>query len=232
MKFAAESLDTIGLITRTVEDAALVTDCCIDRPPLPLRAPAEPPRIGVTRNVMWDEHASPETKRALEETAARARTSGAIVRELELGPEFKDLFKRRGEINDYERACGLAWEWAHHRELLSPQMTRTVEQGLAIPHDRYVDTLHLAERCRLALEDMMRPFDVLLTPSVDGEAPVGLDYAGNPAFQALWTMLHVPAITLPLAKGPHGMPVGVQLIAARHADRKLLEVARWLIDLA
>ena len=133
-------------------------------------------------------------------------------------------------MNNYERACGLAWEWAHHRAKLSPQMTRTVELGLAAPHARYVEAVRLAERCRIRLDQLMGKLDVLLAPAVNGEAPMGLHYAGDPAFQSLWTLLHVPTISLPLAEGPNGMPVGVQLVAKRWDDRTLLEVAQWVMD--
>ena len=231
VKFAAETLDTIGLIARTVEDAALVADVCIDRKPVKLAKLSEPPRIGLCRNVMWDEFASVETKAALEGAAARARAAGAKVMKFDLGPEFAELFSRRGEINDYERACGLAWEWADYRDLLSPQMTKTVEQGLALPHARYQDALRLAEHCRHRFEAEMKNVDVLVTPAANGEAPVGLQYAGNPAFQALWTMLHVPTISLPLAKGPNDLPVGVQFVAPRWQDRRLLEIAQWMMGL-
>jgi Asp-tRNA(Asn)/Glu-tRNA(Gln) amidotransferase A subunit family amidase len=232
VKFAAESLDTIGLIARTVEDAALVADVCIDRPPVPLNKIELPPRIGFCRNVMWETNASADTRAALEAAAARAKAAGSAIVEFDLGSEFERLFKARGVINDYERACGLAWEWAHHREKLSPQMTKTVEAGLAVSHAEYQDTLRLAERCRLTLEDRLAPLDVLLTPAADGEAPLGLHYAGNPAFQALWTMLHVPTITLPLARGGNGLPIGIQLVAARWQDRRMLEAAQWLMGLA
>ena len=121
--------------------------------------------------------------------------------------------------------------WSLEIKLLSPQMTRTVEQGLAASHATYREAVRLAERCRLLLDEQLADIDVLVAPAVNGEAPIGLDYAGDPAFQSLWTLLHVPTITLPVAKGPNGLPVGVQLIAARHADRKLLAVARWLIGL-
>ena len=43
----------------------------------------------------------------------------------------------------------------------------------------------------------------------------------------LWTMLHVPQISLPVFKGPAGMPIGAQLIARRHDDRKLFACAQW-----
>jgi amidase len=230
LKFAAESLDTMGIMARTVEDVALIADVCIDRPPQVLHKLTSPPRIGVCRNVMWDGCASAETKAALEAAASRAKAAGAAVKDFVLDAPFEKLFAERGTINDYERACGLAWEWAHHRGKLSPQMTKTVEQGLALPHARYQEASRLAETCRLRLEEMMKSFDVLITPAADGEAPVGLHYAGNPAFQALWTMLHVPTITLPLAQGPNGMPVGVQLVGKRWQDHALLEAAQWTME--
>ena len=51
-------------------------------------------------------------------------------------------------------------------------------------------------------------------------------FAGAPLYM-IWTVLHVPAITLPVFKGPNGMPIGAQLIAQRHDDRKLFACARW-----
>ena len=69
--------------------------------------------------------------------------------------------------------------------------------------------------------------DVLLTPSAFGEATVGsFAFVGVPLYQ-LWTVLHVPAISLPVFKGPHGLPIGAQLLAKQHDDRRLFACARW-----
>ena len=73
----------------------------------------------------------------------------------------------------------------------------------------------------------MGDIDVLLTPAAFGEAPVGMPaFAGVPLFQ-IWTTLHVPAVSIPVFKGPTGMPIGAQLIAKRHDDRKLFACAQW-----
>ena len=52
----------------------------------------------------------------------------------------------------------------------------------------------------------MADFDVLLTPSAPGEAPAGLGWTGDPIFNAAWTALHVPCITVPAGVGPAGLP--------------------------
>jgi amidase len=70
--------------------------------------------------------------------------------------------------------------------------------------------------------------DVLLAPCVNGEAPRGLGDTGDPGFQAIWTILHVPTLSLPTHRGPNGLPVGIQLVGMPHGDRKLFACARWI----
>ena len=72
--------------------------------------------------------------------------------------------------------------------------------------------------------------DVLLAPCVRGEAPEGRHYTGDPSFQALWTLLQTPALTLPTGVGPHGLPVGIQLVGRRHDDERLIAASKWVFD--
>ena len=62
-----------------------------------------------------------------------------------------------------------------------------------------------------------------------GQAPQGLQSTGSAAFNVLWSLTGVPAITLPLLNGADGLPVGVQLIGPRGDDGRLLRSARWLV---
>lgn len=232
LKFAAESLDTIGVLTRTIEDAALFADVLIGAPAAPLALPATAPRIGLCRTFLWDEKASPETREALAEAAARASAAGAQVESFELPENFTRLEKTRAIINDVERSRALAWEWAEHRDAISPQMRRTIESGLLVDDKLYREELRFAEDRRRELDELLAGFDCLIAPCVNGETPLGLDYAGDPSLQALWTLLHVPTLSLPAHSGPHGLPVGVQIIARRGADRLLLACALWLAERA
>jgi Asp-tRNA(Asn)/Glu-tRNA(Gln) amidotransferase A subunit family amidase len=79
------------------------------------------------------------------------------------------------------------------------------------------------------LDDVFDEYDAILTPAAPGEAPRGLQSTGDPIFCTLWTYLGVPAITLPLLQSEAGLPLGVQLVARRGNDARLLRTARWLV---
>jgi Asp-tRNA(Asn)/Glu-tRNA(Gln) amidotransferase A subunit family amidase len=230
LKFAAETLDTIGLFGRTVEDCGLFSGALTNQS-LKLSAPKRAPRIGICETPIFG-LAKPETKKALEEAAQKAKDAGATVRKFKLPAKYARISQSREVINNVERARSLAWEWEHHRDLLSPQMTKSVIEGLATSEAAYHDELQFAEWARLRLDELFADFDILLAPCVHGEAPVGLAFTGEPAFQGFWTILHVPTLALPAARGRNKMPVAVQVIAPRWQDEKLLQAAIWLRDRA
>ena len=73
--------------------------------------------------------------------------------------------------------------------------------------------------------------DVSGATSAAGEAPVGLESTGDPAFCTIWTLCGVPALNLPILQGPNGMPIGIQMISFRGDDARLFRTARWLLTL-
>jgi Asp-tRNA(Asn)/Glu-tRNA(Gln) amidotransferase A subunit family amidase len=76
----------------------------------------------------------------------------------------------------------------------------------------------------------MQRYDAILTPAAPGTAPKGLGSTGDPSFCTLWTLLGMPAVSLPLMQGANGLPLGVQLVGRRNFDARLLRTARWLVE--
>jgi len=226
VKPGAESLDTIGLIARNIEDVELMARVLIGSVSLPRRRETAP-RIGLVRTHVWDS-ALPETVAALEDTAARLKAAGAEVREIRLPDSFENLYGARVLISNYERARVMAYEWDRHRERLSKAMHNAITDGLKIPADEYLKTLQIAQQCRHELPHVFEGLDALLTPSASGEAPKGLGSTGDPRFQDIWTVLHAPALTLPTHRGPNGLPVGIQLVARIYQDELLLTISKWV----
>ena len=228
LKFAAESLDTIGLMARTIDDIALITSVLLGGKPDAASALDAAPKIGLCRTPLWDT-AQPETQHAVEDAAARLAAAGAQVRDVALPADFAGLkAAARESINNYERSKSMAAEWASHRDRISAKLRRCIELGMEMPYEDYLAAIALGEKCRAQLPDVLEGFDALLAPCVQGEAPVGLDSTGDPSFQAIWTILHVPTMSLPTHRGPSGLPVGIQLIGRRYDDQRLFACAKWV----
>ena len=214
-------------MARSLDDIALVTSVLLGREPDALAALGSAPAIGLCRTPLWDT-AEPETKHAVEDAAKRLAQAGAAVREVVLPADFAGLkTAARETINNYERSKSMAAEWASHRDLISPKLQRCIELGMQMPYQDYLAAIGLGESCRARLAAVLEGCDILLTPCVKGEAPLGLDSTGDPGFQAIWTILHVPAMSLPTHTGPSGLPVGIQLVGRRHDDQRLFACARW-----
>jgi amidase len=227
VKPAAESLDTLGLMARTVEDVELSARVLTNSAPLSWLSAGAPIRIGVCRTYAWDT-AENATQHAVENGAQRLAKAGYAVTELNLPPQFSDLVGTREVINDFERARGMAYEWQCHRQQISEGLAKSISNGIAMRRERYIDALKRVDGCRRLLRDVFADVDVLLTPSAQGEAPLGLHYSGDHRFQSIWTQLRTPAITLPTHAGPNGMPVGIQLVAPCYADDRLLAIAQLI----
>ena len=230
VKPAAESIDTIGWLARSIDDIELLTAVLCMQPPQPPRQLGGAPRVGLCRTEIWDT-ARDETKAAVEDAADKLGKAGATIREVKLPQSFAGLHAvARGTINYYERAACMAFEWDHHRAALSPQMRRYIENGQQTSREDYVGAWRRIDECRTLLPAVFDGLDVLLAPCVVGEAPKGLALTGDPSMQAMWTALHTPAMTLPSHRGPNNLPVGIQLVAQRYDDDRLFASSRWIWD--
>ena len=68
----------------------------------------------------------------------------------------------------------------------------------------------------------------MLTLPAFGEAPEGLGYTGDAEYCAPWTLLGVPAVTLPAGFGKNGLPLGLQIVGALPSGPSTLRVAKWI----
>ena len=99
--------------------------------------------------------------------------------------------------------------------------------GLAISAYDYLSALRLRAELRAKFHKLLQGYDAIITPPATGEAPEGLAATGNPAFCAIWSLLGVPAINLPVALGEKGLPLGLQIVGGYRDDQNMLSVARW-----
>ena len=225
---ASASVDTLGILARSLDDVALYRDVLLGIPPVAIERPTRPPRIGFCRTHNWDQN-EPSTRKSLEDAAQTLSRAGADVRDVELPPHFSGLNAAHRWITSFEFSRTFTWEIEHHWDEISDTLRGgRIKDGFSVPIETYHEMKALAERCRGETDTLFADYDILLSASAFGEAPLGWSaFVGVPVFQ-MWTLLHVPSITLPVFKGPHGMPVGAQLIARRRNDRGLFAASQWV----
>src|SRR5882672_4950753 len=181
------------------------------------------PRLGLCRTEAWP-RAETETRKAIEDAA---RALGA--REVELGPAFQGLIDAQISIMGHEASRALAGE---PETELSPKLRELLREGANVTPERLRSAREQADRCRRQLDEIFATFDALLTPAATGEAPIGLAATGDPVFCRIWSLLGVPCASLPVLKGPAGLPVGLQVVGGRNREDVLLSACAWILGVA
>ena len=220
----AESLDTLGCMARSVEDLAFFRDVLLGVGTTPLEACPGRLRLGLCRTHHWEE-AEESTRTCLEDAARRLEAAGMSVEDADLPDGLGDSLEVYSRVQQFEGARCLGPDFDTHPDLLSVEARALHELGMAVTAASYREAVRLLYGWRTAVDEAFAGFDAVLTPSAPGEAPRGLRFTGDITFNYLWTALHLPAVTLPAFEGPQGLPIGVQLVAPRHADDRLLAVA-------
>ncbi len=224
---ASGSLDTLGILARSLEDVALYRDVLLGIAPAPIAEAPRAPRVGIYRPPVWDE-VEPATRRLIEAAARDLAKAGAEVRDVSLPAEFAGLNEAHRWISSFEFARAFTWEIERHWSAISETLRKgRLADGLSCSFARYLEMKQLAETCRPRFDTLWQDYDVMITAAAYGEAPVGWNaFAGAPLYM-MSTVLHVPSLSLPVFTGPNKMPIGLQILARRHDDRALFGWARW-----
>jgi Asp-tRNA(Asn)/Glu-tRNA(Gln) amidotransferase A subunit family amidase len=238
----SRTLDHVGLFARGIEDLALLLEELQgydERDPdtrprarIPFRqlATEEPPiapMLAFIKTPHW-ERADADTKEAFGELV---EALGDRVEEVELFPSAAEAWDWHRTIMSAEMAANLEREWRLGREKLSPQLRELMERGREV---RALDYQHALRSIGPVVESFdelfMERYDAILTPAALGTAPKGLGSTGDPSFCSLWTLLGMPAVSLPLMQGANALPLGAQLVGRRNFDARLMRTARWLVE--
>ncbi|TMH73851.1 MAG: amidase [Betaproteobacteria bacterium] len=236
----SRTLDHIGLFARSIDDLALLAeeltgydDGDPDTRPLariPFSSlsneePPIPPTIAFIKTPHW-ERVDADAKEAYGELL---EALGDRIEEVELFPSASEAWDWQRTIMEAEMAANLEPLWLAGRERLSERLRSLMERGR---ETRAIDYQRVLRRVPAVVESFdelfMERYDAILTPPALGTAPKGLGATGDPVFCVLWTLLGMPAVTLPLMQGANGLPLGVQLVGRRNFDARLLRTARWL----
>jgi Asp-tRNA(Asn)/Glu-tRNA(Gln) amidotransferase A subunit family amidase len=221
-------LDTLGMLTREAADLELLGAVLADRwEPLADGAAERAPAVAVARTPWWDA-ADADGRRAVEVAAERLAGAGARVREVELAESFAPLPGAQDTLMAFDMARNLAWEFDHHADELSDVLRAVLERGRETSPEAAEAAAGMAHACHAELAALLGGDEVLLVPAVVGEPPLVADGStGDPLFCRAWTLLGVPAMSVPGLAGANGLPIGVLLVGPRGADRAVRAAGAW-----
>jgi len=223
IKPLAQTLDTLGFITRKVHDQFVMRSALLGAERNPALFARSKPRVGFFRTPFWSA-AAPETRQLLENTAQQLSENGFDVGEVTCPASFDNLNELHTNLMAFETARNYVPEYSEpNRSLLDERSRQAIEAGWKISADDYQTMRTELGQARLQFAELAGEFDAIMVPATAGEAPP-IQSTGDPVFNRMWSLLGVPAVTLPAGRGPNGLPLGIQFVARYDTDLRLLQL--------
>jgi aspartyl-tRNA(Asn)/glutamyl-tRNA(Gln) amidotransferase subunit A len=237
------SLDHVGPLAMTVEDAAIVLQAIagydaddittVDMPVAdyvsPLREGAKSLRVGVPRAYFFED-LDPEVAPAMEHALRGISTLVAEVREVQLEvPTDRTL--QAAESYAYHAA-----NVAKSPELYELETARRIRSGERVSAAEYIERRRELDEARRSIGQVFAEIDLLVTPTMPMPAPAIADLKANP--EALrpaelkllrntrpFNVWGLPAISLPCGFTQSGLPIGLQIAGPHWREDLVLRLA-------
>jgi Asp-tRNA(Asn)/Glu-tRNA(Gln) amidotransferase A subunit family amidase len=232
-------LDHVGVFARSLADITLLCsvligpdsrdpDCTGSGMPPHLTHLGRSPRLGLVRTSAWSE-VDPEAQATLMDTGEKLAQAGARVTEVSMPSPWADYLATL----DVLMACGAAvnhgQDYDRHGQALSLQLRQVIERGRRYGSLAYGAARQAVVNYSAALAPAWAEVDALITPVITGPAPQGLDDTGSFKFCGPWTLLGLPALSIPVGRAKNTLPLAIQLVGPRGADQALLALADWVM---
>ncbi len=239
------TLDHVGPVTRTVEDAAIVLGVVAGHDPRDLASVDTPVpdyaaqmrqtavarlRLGIPRHHFFD-RLDPEVEKVTRAALAVLRGVVAEVHDVALSSAVTTPL-----VTDEEMYAFHAEWFGKVPHLYQPSTRKALEAAAKITAQEHITARREIAALRQAVRGVFQRVDVLAMPAVkiqprtieeaikrsQGEAPSAPELTNTSAFN----VFGIPAISIPCGFTAAGLPVGLQLAAAPFDEGRLLAVAR------
>lgn len=224
----AESLDTVGVLARTIEDIRLIVEHLASIDPKGIVS-SSPDILFASLPSIREQHASAFDVIARVQRELSARHIGWADKDFSSTVEA--CWRVHRTIVSFEACRNFRSLFAKYPEQVGQQIAMLVAVGSLVTAADYAAAISEAVDLRQRFDDLMLDGKVLILPSTLGEAPPKSLGTGDPMLNSPWTLLHAPTATIPVSVGRDGMPLGVQIVSRRGNDRRVLDIAERLLGL-
>ncbi len=224
-----DSLDTIGFFTVHQEDLRRLFDSMrVKGENYPISNGAlsdvsrqskqanRPWRVGFARTHTW-EHVPQYAKSAMEAFVQKiASEEGIEVVDANLPDSMRQTHGIHQTIYDKSLAYYFKGEYKKS-DFVSPIMNEIITRGNTISIEDFNTALKAQTDLIYAMDEYFNDFDILISLSTAGEAPPR-EVTELPDPSLMWTLTHLPVVSIPEFTSPGGLPFGVQIIARKYND--------------
>ena len=224
------SIDTLGIMARSVEDISLFRSILLEEKNItPRKINLNNIKVGFVKTPHW-EKTDNATKNNLEEFLLKMQSDKVNIIDLNLDEMISTADKLHIDISGYEFKRSISYERFNKYDELSDILRNgRLSDGYSVTNDLYRKSLKKLDFLRNQIDLIFNNFDLIITPSAPGEALKGLEYTGSPIFNTTWSIVGNPCITLPLFKGDNNLPIGCQLVTKFGSDNNLLDYANSIL---
>ncbi len=224
----AWSMDHPGILARSVEDAALILDSMLPEDGGFQKAAQSPqmPCFGVLAE--WVALAPPVIRGNMEQTANTLANAGAKVRNVKIGIDLELVKATQWTLLQVEALELHRDLFARQKEHYLPRMREMLEVAHAMPAWAYVKAQRMRRRIRAAVNGLFDQVNCLLSPvSPDLPPLLSEGTTGDFSFLSAWSMLGLPAFSLPSGMTNTHLPLAIQIAGRRGRDADLVGAAAW-----
>jgi aspartyl-tRNA(Asn)/glutamyl-tRNA(Gln) amidotransferase subunit A len=223
----SKTLDSVGPITRTVEDAALLVGVMAGEalPVFDQVSSIEGMRITALSREQFPDFIEPDIVRAYDETIAQLSKLGARVQEERIPFDFVALGAKNGRIIGIE-GYAVQREYVDDEKAdVDPGVRQRMLVGKTATATEYVDALDQRRRAMNEFAEWMRDRDALLTPMLPITASPVAEVDETTFPLATWSRavnyLGACAMSVPVALSEQKLPIGMQFVGATSGEATL-----------
>jgi Asp-tRNA(Asn)/Glu-tRNA(Gln) amidotransferase A subunit family amidase len=175
------TLDTCGFFARGVEDLDLLAEVFRiedDEKPSKERFEVKGAKIAFCKTHNWHK-AGAGTQKAWEDAQRILKAQGAIVEDLELPEDFGHVLDWHADVLAGEGRTSFLGQYLQAKDLLHDDIQGHVENRTGLSRRKQLEAYDNCARLRPGWDQIAARYDVVVTPSVVDEAPLGLENTGD-----------------------------------------------------